>query len=136
MKLAAGTLVVNEEGKILSLSKVENGELCVGFPCGKVEEAEFAFDAATRETFEETGYRVALKYGSLEWKPQWESCHPFGQQEENYYTFIYPAIVVSFDPDHKVAEHEGVPAWRDPQELLVGRYGEFNRACLKHFKII
>jgi 8-oxo-dGTP pyrophosphatase MutT (NUDIX family) len=57
---AAGIMLVSPQGRVLMLQRGPNcdwpGTWC--FPGGKVEDGESDAEAAVRELFEETGYRV------------------------------------------------------------------------------
>lgn len=57
----AGTLVVREDGKILMSLVLKRGMLRWELPAGVAEDGESMEQAAQRETFEETGRRVAIE---------------------------------------------------------------------------
>ncbi len=54
--------VVEKEGKFLLVKEVPNGETVLNQPAGHIEPNERIIDAAIRETYEETGWKVKPTY--------------------------------------------------------------------------
>lgn len=121
-KFAACALIV-EDGKFLAVSRKDNPN-DFGFAGGKVDEGELFSLAAIRETFEETGYRIAID----------KSYIPFIDYDKSgfcVYTFkayILPTECIAVDKSEK-----GVIKWVSSDELINGSFGEYNQKALKHF---
>lgn len=58
---ATVAVVVEKDGKYLLVKEHSSGETVYNQPAGHVEENESIFDAAIRETLEESGWQVELK---------------------------------------------------------------------------
>lgn len=58
---ATVAVIVEKDGKYLMVEEVSHGETVFNQPAGHVEEGESILDAATRETIEETGWKVKLE---------------------------------------------------------------------------
>jgi 8-oxo-dGTP pyrophosphatase MutT (NUDIX family) len=52
--------IVEKDGKFLLVKEISNGKEVYNQPAGHIEADESVFDAAIRETEEETGYQVSL----------------------------------------------------------------------------
>ena len=52
--------IVEQDNKLLLVEEVSHGKQVFNQPAGHVDEGESIFDAAIRETLEETGWRVKL----------------------------------------------------------------------------
>ena len=57
---ATVAVVVEKDGKYLMVEEICHGETVYNQPAGHVDECESILDAATRETMEETGWKVKL----------------------------------------------------------------------------
>ncbi len=57
---ATVAVVVKKDGKYLMVEEMCHGETVYNQPAGHVDEGESILDAATRETMEETGWKVKL----------------------------------------------------------------------------
>ena len=53
--------VVEQDDRYLLVKELSHGEVVYNQPAGHIEEDESIFDAATRETLEESGWEVELK---------------------------------------------------------------------------
>ena len=58
-KVGADAAIFNERGEILLQDRIDGSGWCL--PCGWVEPSERPCEAAVRETWEETGLRIAVK---------------------------------------------------------------------------
>ena len=58
---ATVAVVVEQDGRYLLVKELSHGEVVYNQPAGHIEEGESIFDAATRETLEESGWEVKLK---------------------------------------------------------------------------
>ena len=58
--LTVATIVV-KDNRYLMVKEIDNGQLVINQPAGHVEPGEDIIDAAIRETYEETGWHVAIK---------------------------------------------------------------------------
>ncbi|MFL2499285.1 MAG: NUDIX hydrolase [Porticoccaceae bacterium] len=58
--LTVATIVV-KDNRYLMVKEIDNGQLVINQPAGHVETGEDIIDAAIRETYEETGWHVAIK---------------------------------------------------------------------------
>lgn len=58
---ATVAVVVEKEGRYLLVKELSNGDVVYNQPAGHIEEDESIFDAAIRETLEESGWEVELK---------------------------------------------------------------------------
>ena len=54
--------VVERDGRFLMIEEVSSGRVVLNQPAGHLEENELFADAALRETMEESGWEVELKY--------------------------------------------------------------------------
>lgn len=54
--------VVERDGRFLMIEEVSSGRVVLNQPAGHLEENELFADAALRETMEESGWQVELKY--------------------------------------------------------------------------
>jgi len=57
---ATVAVVIEQDGRFLTVEEHSNGAVVLNQPAGHVEEQESLFAAARRETLEETGYEVRL----------------------------------------------------------------------------
>jgi ADP-ribose pyrophosphatase YjhB (NUDIX family) len=59
IRVGCSAAIINDEGKVLLTRRFDNGQWCL--PSGGMEAGESPVEAATRETFEETGLHVRVK---------------------------------------------------------------------------
>lgn len=118
--IAAGTLIIDENGNALLFQKHSNN--FYSLPFGKGEDGESPKETAIRETYEETGLKVRI----LDYDP-FISLRNDGKQ---CYTFL--AEVVSKD---EIEIKEGTWKYGDPKLLVSGDFEEYNRSMLEHFNI-
>lgn len=104
---------IEHDGKFLILRRRPDDGDCWGLPAGGVDEGETDSQAAVREIFEETGYRV--EEAELEYVTQVDSEYPDYLCE--FHTFrlrLAKPIEVKHNPD----EHTGCK-WVTPEECYV-----------------
>ena len=118
---SACVLVLNDEGKILSVSR-RGAPLEYGLPGGKVDSGELYVEAAVRELSEETGlflthHDVIMVYA--------------GDDGHGYYvtTFMCERIVRSSDV--RQMESDMAVNWITPAELLSGPFVQYNSNVLQ-----
>lgn len=58
---ATVAVIAEQDGRFLLVKELSHGEVVYNQPAGHIEENESIFDAATRETLEESGWEVELK---------------------------------------------------------------------------
>lgn len=121
-KIAACVLIVAKDGRVLAVSRKHNPN-DFGLPGGKVDPGEMPWDAARRECQEETGLTVT----SLNRAPIHDAQDPGG-----YRCITYSAIV-SGEIDTNEA---GVVRWVEPQVLMAGSFGSYNRIVFKKAGLI
>jgi 8-oxo-dGTP pyrophosphatase MutT (NUDIX family) len=104
--------VVVRDGRLLCVEERVNGSIVINQPAGHLEPDESLFDAALRETREETGWDVRLTafVGAYQWKAPETGRH--------YLRFSFAA-----EPDRHDATREldtGIvqALWMSPQELM------------------
>ena len=104
--------VVVRDGRLLCVEERVNGSLVINQPAGHLEPDESLFDAALRETREETGWDVRLTafVGAYQWKAP--------ETDRHYLRFAFAA-----EPDRHDATREldtGIvqALWMTPQELM------------------
>jgi len=128
MRKAAVMLIV-KDGLILAISR-RHDKTKFGLPGGKVEVNETMYDAAVRETLEETGVEVILAehiFTRVEPKE-----HPSG---EDFYTYCYHAVAWEGEPKDS---EEGVIKWLTEAELTspeIGAFADYNKRTLEAFKV-
>lgn len=128
-------LLMNQEGKILAISRVKRGldggvepDLEKwGMPGGKVESNESLDVAVVREMYEETGYVIAA--------PQ-SVYTAFVPGETNFICTTFIAHVVAQAPDApRSVPYEGHVRWVEPNVLASGPYADYNQALFEHLNI-
>lgn len=117
MQLSAGIILVRQEDdrRLYLLLRAYN---YWDFPKGLVEEGETPFEAACRETFEETG----IQNLSFRWGKVFKETEPYnnGRKRARYYLAETPESTVSFsvNPELGRAEHHEY-RWVEVNELKV-----------------
>lgn len=125
MKVAACVFVVNEDGKILGVSRKDDPNKW-GLPGGKSEPNESPEDTAVREAKEETGLDVYdLELIFIRDVP--------GLDDYRTYTFS-----AQYKKEQKIGstseEETGRVRWLTEEELLAGPFAAYNRRLLNHIK--
>lgn len=92
-----------------------------GLPGGKLDPGEDAYEAAERETFEETGVRVHLRSQPIYWGPS-----AVQGSDTPRYAVTYLAVAWQGEPTQQPGE--GKPGWVTWQDLIDGVFGEYNFA--------
>lgn len=121
---AACTLIMNEEGQILAVSRKDDPN-AFGLPGGKLEELETSMQAAIRETLEETGYHIILDPWS-----------PFVMKEGNSVVITYKATIdLNRNKEQLDSSETGRVSFISPSQLLTGPFKEYNSEMLDYFKV-
>lgn len=127
MKKAAVALIINDKGLILSVSR-RHDTTKFGLPGGKVEENEESWQAAVRETREETGIAV-------------EQCeHIFTRMEPRHAPegtdFMTDCFYASAWHGEPQDSEEGVVKWLTVKELTEtnGAFPEYNTLTIEAFR--
>lgn len=126
MRNAAVMLIV-KDGRILAVSR-RNNKAKFGLPGGKVEPEETPWQAAIRETLEETGVKVTkCEFIFLRDEPR---DRPEG---EDFHAYCYYATEWEGVPHDS---EEGVVSWLTQTELLgdKGAFADYNRRTLDVFR--
>ncbi len=99
-----------QDGRFLMVEERVNGRLVINQPAGHLEERESMEEAVVRETFEETGWKVAPKYlvGTYLWRS------PGGK---TFLRFSYAVELISHDADQPLDDGIVRSLWCSPQEL-------------------
>lgn len=115
-------LVMNDDGNVLSVSRKDDPN-DVGLPGGKVEPGETPIEAAIRELYEETGYKIIdARYAQLVYHAE----DGAGKLAVTY-TIPVGALKKVNEPTEK-----GVVEWLNPSVLAKGKtFGEYNRGLFK-----
>lgn len=108
--------VVVRDGKLLMVEEDVRGRRVLNQPAGHLEPDESLFDAALRETLEETGWHVRLTafVGAYQWKAPDESA---GGSGRHYLRMAFAAEPVSHDADRALDEGIVQALWLRPEEL-------------------
>jgi 8-oxo-dGTP pyrophosphatase MutT (NUDIX family) len=122
----AGVMLIIKDGLILSISRRDDTTK-FGLPGGKLEPGEQPWEAAVRETFEETGVIVDM-YSEIFRREERTS------SGEIFYTYCYYAVAWSGTPTNS---EEGVVTWLTDKELTEthGAFPDYNRATLDAFRL-
>ncbi|HBK44836.1 MAG TPA: NUDIX hydrolase [Xanthomonadaceae bacterium] len=102
--------VVVRDGRLLQVEEAIGGRLVINQPAGHLEPDESLLEAALRETFEETGWKVRLTHyvGSYQWTAGSGRC---------YLRFAFAAEALQHDPDARLDEGIVRALWMTPEEL-------------------
>ena len=105
--------VVVSGGRLLMVEESVRGQLVLNQPAGHLEPDESLFDAALRETREETGWDVRLTafVGAYQWKA------PAGTGGRHYLRFVFAAAPVLHDPARPLDTGIVRALWMTPGEL-------------------
>jgi 8-oxo-dGTP pyrophosphatase MutT (NUDIX family) len=109
--------VVVRDGRLLCVEERVNGSVVINQPAGHLEPDESLFDAALRETREETGWDVRLTafVGAYQWKAPVRA----GESEGRHYLrFAFAAEPDRHDPTRTLDTGIVQALWMSPQELM------------------
>jgi 8-oxo-dGTP pyrophosphatase MutT (NUDIX family) len=113
--VTVATIVVRE-GKLLMVEEEVRGRRVLNQPAGHLEPDESLFEAALRETLEETGWEVRLTafVGAYQWKAPDESA---GGSGRHYLRMAFAADPIGHDPGRTLDEGIVQALWMSPEEL-------------------
>lgn len=124
MNFGVCVLIMNEEGKILSVSRKDDKN-DIGLPGGKIEPGETPAEAALRELFEETGYKV-IDGRFLQMIYHSEADGKLAV------TYQIPFGAIKASSGAPSSNETGVVAWVNPSVLTTSKtFGEYNRNLFK-----
>jgi 8-oxo-dGTP pyrophosphatase MutT (NUDIX family) len=108
--------VVVRDGRLLMVEEDVRGRRVLNQPAGHLEPDESLFEAALRETLEETGWRVRLTafVGAYQWKAPDESA---GGSGRHYLRMAFAADPVEHEPGRPLDEGIVQALWLTPGEL-------------------
>jgi 8-oxo-dGTP pyrophosphatase MutT (NUDIX family) len=108
--------VAVREGRLLMVEEDVRGRRVLNQPAGHLEPDESLFEAALRETLEETGWRVRLTHfiGAYQWKAPDESA---GGSGRHYLRMAFAAEPVAHEADRPLDEGIVRALWLTPAEL-------------------
>lgn len=119
---AAGVIITDGD-KILTFRRKKRN-IGLGLPCGFVEPGEFEGQAAIRECYEETGYRIRLLEDA-----------PFIGTVNNIAVTTFRAEIEGWQ-DNPTHPEEGTPEWNTVENFRKEMtYEDYNNAVLNHFRI-
>lgn len=110
------TLIMNDNGEILSVSRKDDKD-DIGLPGGKVDPGETPLEAALRELFEETGYKIG--------DPRY--AHLIYHAETGGKLAVAYQIPFNGIKQVQLPEETGIVAWVLPSVLAESKtFGEYN----------
>lgn len=103
--------VVVDDGRLLMVEESVRGRLVLNQPAGHLEPDESLFEAALRETLEETAWNVRLTWfvGAYQWTAP--------ETRRHYLRFAFAAEPVSHDAARPLDEGIARALWLTPAEL-------------------
>ncbi len=107
--------VVVREGRLLMVEEHAHGKLVLNQPAGHLEPDESLYEAALRETREETGWDVQLTafVGAYQWKAPDSDKGP----GRHYLRFAFAAEPLAHDPARPLDDGIVQALWMTPSEL-------------------
>jgi 8-oxo-dGTP pyrophosphatase MutT (NUDIX family) len=125
----AGVMLIVKDGLILGISRRDD-KTKFGLPGGKVDDGEMPWQAAIRETLEETDITVS---SCVEIFCREEPPGP-GPNGEAFYAYCYYALAWTGEPKDS---EEGVVKWLTAADLTgeAGAFAVYNRKTLDTFKL-
>lgn len=114
--------LITLDDKVLAVSRKDDST-AFGLPGGKKESNEILSQTAIRETLEETGYHIII-----------DPWNPFLDFENGVFCITYKAKIDSSRPQQPINE-KGVVAYKNPQTLIDGPFGTYNKDMFDHFGI-
>ena len=107
--------VVVREGRLLMVEEHAQGKLVFKQPAGHLEPDESLYEAALRETREETGWDVRLTafIGAYQWK----AANTDGSEGRHYLRFAFAAEPVAHDAARALDEGLVQALWMTPAQL-------------------
>jgi 8-oxo-dGTP pyrophosphatase MutT (NUDIX family) len=117
--VTVATIVVRD-GRVLCVEERVAGRVVINQPAGHLEPDESLFDAALRETREETGWDVRLTafVGAYQWKAPTQAD---GSDGRHFLRFAFAADPIQHDPARQLDEGILRACWMTPEELLAAR---------------
>ncbi|MBW3550668.1 MAG: NUDIX hydrolase [Proteobacteria bacterium] len=108
--------VVVDDGRLLMVEESVGGRLVLNQPAGHLEPDETLFEAALRETREETCWDVRLTafVGAYQWKAPVQAD---GSGGRHFLRFAFAAEPVRHDPSRRLDEGIVQALWLTPGEL-------------------
>ena len=103
--------VVEHKQRFLCVEERVNGELVINQPAGHVENGESLIDAAVRETYEETGWKIQ----PTALLPIYRWDHP--KSGESFFRITFCAKTVAFDAEQVLDDGIVQALWLKPTEL-------------------
>ncbi len=121
---AAGVLILDKENnKILAFRRKKRNP-GLGLPCGFVEPGEYEEQAAIRECYEETGYRIRICQDT-----------PYVGTVNNITVTTFLAEIEGWQ-DNPLCPDEGTPEWHSLESFWKEAvFVDYNKAVLDHFGV-
>ena len=106
--------VVVRDGRLLMVEEHAHGQLVLNQPAGHLEPDESLYEAALRETREETGWDVRLTacVGAYQWKAPDSDTGP----GRHYLRFAFAAEPLTHDPERPLDDGIVQALWMAPSE--------------------
>ncbi len=113
------SILILKDGKILAVAR-RNDPNMWGMPGGKVDEGETEKEAAIRECYEETGLRI---------------CNLKEVIRRSVGTDTGVTFTCEYDGEPSTQLDEPECAWKDPEVLMTGIFGDYNTNLFKKMGI-